>query len=267
MSNAVTMTSEITVRPVQSMSGDAMVVAAARVSTSGEEAAALVNLPAEESTGLIRYLMRHRHGTPFEHSALTFFVHAPIFVFREWHRHRIGHSYNEESARYRPLKPVFWVPRRDRAMIPIDGWKPGRPKFLTVDQAIRVDWKNSGQGQHGTTTELTAEADEWYAREVDRDRRAYQLAYDLYQESLADGYALEVARCKLPVGIYSSCWVTVNLRSLMAFLSLRTHEPAANHVSYPQAEIEEAARACEQAFKAGWPVTHAAFCEFGREAP
>jgi thymidylate synthase (FAD) len=131
-----TLTSDITVRPVQQMGGDAMVVAAARVSTSGEEALKLASLPVDENLGLIRYLMKHRHGTPFEHAALTFFVHAPIFVFREWHRHRIGFSYNEESARYKEMEPTFWVPRRERLMVPAKGFKPARPQFVlaTRDQ-------------------------------------------------------------------------------------------------------------------------------------
>lgn len=257
----ITLTSEITVRPVQQAGGDHMVVAAAKVSVTGEDALSFADPEkAEENKGLIRYLMRMRHGTPFEHSSLTFFVHAPIFVWREFHRHRIGFSYNEESARYKPLDPVFWVPRRDRRMVPVEGWKPGRPKFRTLDEEAGVEgapWVGERQ----------ASADRKYAREIDRDRRAYQLAYDLYRESIADGIALEVARCKLPVGIYSSCWVTCNPRSLMSFLSLRTHEPEAKFVSYPQAEIEEAARACEAALATGWPITHAAFNEFGRVAP
>jgi thymidylate synthase (FAD) len=101
---------KITVRLVQKMGGDHMVVAAAKVSTSGDEAMAYAEPEHGQAAGLINYLMAHRHGTPFEHAAMTFFVHAPIFVWREWHRHRIGFSYNEESARYKQLKPVFWVP-------------------------------------------------------------------------------------------------------------------------------------------------------------
>ncbi|WP_204268146.1 FAD-dependent thymidylate synthase, partial [Escherichia coli] len=63
--------------------------------------------------GLINYLMRDRHGSPFEHNSMTFYVQAPIFVFREFMRHRIA-SYNEESGRYRELRPVFYVPARER---------------------------------------------------------------------------------------------------------------------------------------------------------
>lgn len=261
----IVLTSEITVTPVQSMGGDEMVVAAAKVSTSGEAALQFADPACSESNaGLINFLMSHRHGTPFEHSAMTFFVKAPIFVWREWHRHRIGFSYNEESARYKPLDPLFWIPRRDRRMCPVDGWKPGRPKFRTVDEAI-ADRFTAAANLHCAEANYYANA--WYEREIERDRRVYQLAYDLYQESIGDGIALEVARCKLPVGIYSSCWVTTNPRALMAFLSLRTHDPEAKYVSYPQAEIEEAARACEAMLAVGWPITHASFVKNGRVGP
>lgn len=80
----IKLTSEITVRLVQKMGGDEMVVAAAKVSTSGEEALKFVDQDA--NYGLINYLMKSLHGSCFEHSSMTFFVHAPIFVWREWHR-------------------------------------------------------------------------------------------------------------------------------------------------------------------------------------
>lgn len=543
-------TSEITVKPIQQMGGDHMVVAAARVSTSGEQALECAGLPADEQGGLIRYLMRHRHGTPFEHSALTFYVHAPIFVWREWHRHRIGfclagdsliwtesvgansgrtvrkrpiaelyhnwkrgvsdtiptsrgrgvvlhecgmwrafgrdngkqvhlgyfktegeaiakrqewckanqsprvrvlpacknlsarvlneetqffeigrmadiyesgikelfllkteaghelrascdhriltndgwmplgelrrgdkiavvgrrsifaerqippslrrgigvwttmqrkrlikdedvchicaakhprdslildhvvpvvsdltraldvrnlrpicepcnriktdaeqtlaqrgntagskyvrvaetpkligegmtydiamegphhnfvangivvhNSYNEESARYKTLDPVFYLPNRERPMMKVEVWKPGRPKFLRCED------------------------DATYLRLIGNLKLAYKVGYQMYQENLDLGIDPGLARDCLPVGIYSSCWVTCNPRSLMAFLSLRTHEPEATQVSYPLWEIDLAARACEEVLKAGWPITHAAFNEFGRVAP
>jgi thymidylate synthase (FAD) len=259
----IQLSSEITVRMIQNMGGDHMVVAAAKVSTSGESAMAFADPSSVEGTaGLIGYLMKHRHGTPFEHSSLTFFVHAPIFVWREWHRHRIGFSYNEESARYKPLDPVFWVPRRNRPMVPVPGWKPGRPKFWTLTQAAEFALDS------GATDEaLNQWAEALYDREIARKRTAYETAYRAYTESIADGIALEVARSVLPVGIYSSCWVTCNPRSLMAFLSLRIHDPSATVPSYPQAEIQEAAQLAESFLSQGWPLTHAAFHSNGRVGP
>lgn len=237
-------TSEITVRMVQSVGGDYMVAAAARVSTSGEAAMEMADpSKSDECRGLIRYLVQHRHGTPFEHASLTFFVHAPILVWREWHRHRIGFSYNEESGRYKTLEPVFYVPPRDRPMMKVDGWKPGRPKFLPCDNESKFQ-------------RLIANLTDDYSR-----------SYAHYLENLEMGFDPGLSRDGLPVGIYSSCWVTCNPRSLMAFLSLRTHEPTASAVSYPLYEIEVAARTCEQIFSQGWPLTYEAFCHNGRVAP
>ena len=103
---------------------------AARVSTQGEktlESAQDEELDAPRSKGLINFLMRDRHGSPFEHNSMTFYVQAPIFVFREFMRHRIA-SYNEESGRYRELRPVFYVPGPDRNLVQIG--KTGAYEFI-----------------------------------------------------------------------------------------------------------------------------------------
>lgn len=182
-------------------------------------------------------------NSPFEHGSITFYVHAPLFVWREWHRHRIGFSYNEESARYKQLEPVFYIPARNRPMMKVEGWKPGRPKFTVC------------------------ETDEVYEQLCNNLKKQYRSAYEAYECNLALGVDPGLARDCLPVGIYSGCWVTCNPRSLMAFLSLRTHEPAADKVSYPLWEIEIAARKCEEALKQYWPLTYAAFVANGRAAP
>src|SRR6187431_2827923 len=122
--------SDIKVELVRSSASDSDVLFAARVSTQGEqtlEAAQDENLDASKSRGLINYLMRDRHGSPFEHNSMTFYVQAPIFVFREFMRHRIA-SYNEESGRYRELRPVFYVPARERNLLQVG--KPGAYEFL-----------------------------------------------------------------------------------------------------------------------------------------
>lgn len=236
--------SSIKVQLVQQMGGDHMVVAAAKVSTSGIDALAFAeDEHADGNAGLIRFLMRHRHGTPFEHSALSFFVHAPIFVWREWHRHRIGFSFNEESGRYKVLEPIFYIPDRDRPMMKVDDWKPGRPKFVRCED------------------------DSLYQLIVDRLVDSYRHSYTAYKLGIDDGIDPGLARDCLPVGIYSGCWVTCNPRSLMHFLSLRVHDPDAAFVSYPLWEIEVAARLCEQALETGWPITYAAFVANGRVAP
>src|SRR5437868_3108295 len=117
------------------MGSDAILAAAAWVSTSAEEGLHRAAEKPDDVVGVINYLIKHRHGTPFEHSALTVFVDAPIFVWREWHRHRVGFSYNEESGRYKQLRPKFYLPDRQRPMMKVDGWKPGRPKFLVCEDA------------------------------------------------------------------------------------------------------------------------------------
>lgn len=240
--------SDITVRCVQQMGGDLSIVRAARVSTRGGEAET-ADESEESQRGLIRYLIRHHHGSSLEHSLLTFFVHAPAFVWWEWTRHRIGQtvdcnelSFNLESGRYRELEPVFWLPRPERPMVKGEGYKPARPKFDRVN----------ARGYVQTLAEMES---------------AYQSAWHSYSSMIARGIAPEVARSVLGFGVYYSGWVSCNPRSLMHFLSLRTHNPDAAFVSYPQAEIEEAALACEEVLKLGWPIAHAAFNEFGRVAP
>ncbi len=142
--------------------------------------------------------MRDRHGSPFEHNSMTFYVQAPIFVFREFMRHRIA-SYNEESGRYRELRPVFYVPGRDRDLVQVG--KPGAYEFLPGDDE-----------QHELVDRLT--------------RERSLAAYEAYRSMLDAGVAREVARIVLPLNLYSSMYVTLNARSLMNFLSLRTKHPA-----------------------------------------
>ncbi len=239
------LSSKITVELINIMGSDQDVVSAARVCTGKQHRTHTTSVEKQtaEETGLINFLMKHRHGTPFEHGALTLYVHAPIFVWREWHRHRIGFSYNEESARYKTLEPMFFVPGRDRLMMKVAGWKPGRPKLDPCTDGLR------------------------YSQLIMNLVTSYVEGYKAYLANLEMGFDPGLARDCLPVGIYSSCWVTCNPRSLMAFLSLRTHDPDAKFVSYPLAEMEDAARQVENIFAEEWPITYKAFCDNGRVAP
>jgi thymidylate synthase (FAD) len=237
----IKLTSDITVRLVQTIGNDSTIVAAAKASTTGE--ASLEFADQEANYGLLNYLMKHRHGTPFEHGLMTFFVHAPIFVWREWHRHRIAFSYSEESGRYKELEPVFYIPDRERPMMKVDSWKPGRPKFTRCDDDLTYD------------------------KLVNNLHEAYLCSYRNYLGNLAMGFDPGLARDCLPVGIYSSCWVTCNPRSMMAFLSLRVHDESAKFVSYPLWEIQLAATKCEQIFAEHWPMTYKAFVDNGRVDP
>lgn len=232
----------MTVELVRASASDGDVLFAARVSTQGEqtlEAAKRETGADERDRGLLNYLMRDRHGSPFEHNSLTFYVQAPIFVFREFMRHRIA-SYNEESGRYRELRPVFYVPGPERKLRQIG--KPGHYEF----------------------EDGTAEQTALVSQEV---RAVTRASYDAYQRMLEAGVAREVARIVLPLNIYSSMYVTMNARSLMNFLSLRTKRDDSHFPSFPQREIEMCADQMEQHWARLMPITHDCFNQNGRVAP
>lgn len=232
--------SDVTVDLVKHTAADSDVLWAARVSTTGEQSLEELSKDPERSKGLINFLMRDRHGSPFEHNSMTFFISAPIFVFREFMRHRVGWSYNEESGRYRELQPVFYVPDAARKLV-----QEGRPgKYVFVDGTQR---------QQDLTERVMTET--------------YDRAYEAYQEMLAAGIAREVARAVLPVGLYSSMYATCNARSLMHFLGLRTQHEAATVPSFPQREIEMVGEKMEEQWARLMPLTHAAFNANGRVAP
>lgn len=254
--------SDITVNLEQVLATDEQVLRAARVSTKGDKSLEQL-VDNNDVTGVIKYLMKHRHGTPFEHNLFTFFVHAPIFVWREWHRHRIGFSYNEESGRYKKLEPVFYLPPLDRPMFKVDGWKPGKPKFLTIPEEHKrmEENKPSPDYIHMWTPESR------YRTLTEYLTNSYKLAYESYVANLEMGFDPGLARDCLPLGIYSSCWVTCNARSLMAFISLRTHNENARDISYPLYEIEVAARKAEAILQEQMPITYDAFVTNGYRAP
>jgi thymidylate synthase (FAD) len=239
MSDEIIFRSDVTVELVKSSASDADVIWAARVSTAGEQSMEEIGQDPAKSAGLINYLARERHGSPFEHTSMTFFVSAPIFVFREFMRHRIA-SYNEESGRYRELNPVFYVPDENRKLIQIG--KTGAYTFVD-----------------GTP--------EQFSVSVAAMKKAYVVAYEQYQVMLAQGIAREVARVVLPVGLYSSMYVTMNARALMNFLSLRTSREGSHFPSYPQREIEMVAEKMEAEFARLMPLTYGAFEKSGRIAP
>ena len=230
---------DMTVELVKSSASDADVIWAARVSTAGETTLEKVGESSERDAGLINYLARERHGSPFEHTSMTFFVSAPIFVFREFMRHRIA-SYNEESGRYRELRPVFYIPNKDRKLVQVG--KTGAYTFID-----------------GTPEQLDIT--------VNAIKETCTLAYENYQKILASGVAREVARAVLPVTLYSSMYVTMNARALMNFLSLRTSSEGSHFPSYPQREIEMVAEKMEKHFAELMPMTYAAFQKSGRIAP
>jgi thymidylate synthase (FAD) len=231
--------SDVTVELVKHSASDEDVAFAARVSTLGERSKPQEDEGNSRLPGLINFLMRERHGSPFEHSVFTFYVKAPIFVWREHMRHRIA-SYNEESGRYRVLEPEFYIPPKDRKLVQVG--KAGAYTFEdgTEDQYILVG------------RQLT---------------RGCEEAYERYKIMLQEGVAREVARAILPVNIYSSAYVTMNARALMNFLSLRVGSEDARFPSYPQREIEMVAEKYEKIFADIMPITHESFVANGRVSP
>jgi thymidylate synthase (FAD) len=247
--------SDITVKLVRAMAADEFVVQAAQVSAKGEtDVDDLVEayLAGDLNVGrFIAALMKGRHGSPFEHNAFTFFVEAPLFVFREWQRHRIS-SFNEMSGRYTVLPGKFYIPGPDRKAYNI-GTKM-KPQFVDIETARAAgkvpDWNHESEGNTWASLRGMADA-----------------AWEEYLAMLEGGIATEVARMVLPVNIYSQMYWTVNARSLMNFLSLRVESDDSLVRSYPQKEIQMGAERIEEHFAELMPVTHAAFVSNGRVAP
>ncbi|HEX2053443.1 MAG TPA: FAD-dependent thymidylate synthase [Actinomycetota bacterium] len=181
---------------------------------------------------LIRFLMREKHASPFEHNLFRFHVKCPIAVGREWMRHRWS-SFNEHSLRYSQAIDSFYVPAPEQ--VRTQTGKPGAYTFVPVD----------------------AETAERARSMMDA---SYRQAWDTYQSMLEMGVARELARFVLPVGLYTEFYWTVNARALMNFISLRNAEAA-------MWEIRQYGDAVEKFFAALMPCTHKAFEEFGRVAP
>lgn len=210
------------VRLVDHMGSDLSIVRSARVSynavwRTGEDAG--------KDAKLIQYLIKNRHTTPLESVSFTFDVKAPIFVFRQWHRHRTW-AYNEMSARYTELPEEFYVPEADQITTQ-----------STSNKQMRTD-------------ELHPKAEqmrEWM-------RVTNQVSFKMYHDLLAEGCPRELARSVLPVATYSQMFGTVNLHNLFHFLGLRTH----THAQY---EIRVYAHAMLELIRPIVPVAVAAWEE------
>lgn len=197
------------------MGSDLSVARAARISNG----AVMPEWRGEPDERLIRYLAEHHHTSPFEHVVASFFVKAPIFVLREWMRHRTL-SYNEMSARYRQLEPEFFYPDKVRIADPRN--KQGS---IEVDSGLAALWANY--------------------------QNAYDAAWDSYEQMLQHGVARELARSVLPVGIYSEMLVTGNLLNWMRFVKLRRSMDA-------QQEIREYANGVAEILAERVPLSQAA---------
>jgi len=205
------------VRLVSFMGGDHAVVQSARVSFGK----GITN--DERDKKLLFFLMANRHETPFEHSVFKFHIKCPIFVARQWFRHRMA-SYNEMSGRYSEMKEEFFVPETLRTQ------KTRNYKYSDVEEPAN--------------TELTAKIKEHF-----------DSSYKLYHELLERGVAKEHARIVLPLSLYTQFYWTINARALMNFLSLRMEE----HAQY---EIRQFAESINEIFKEKMPWTQEAFIKY-----
>lgn len=198
------------VRLVDHMGDDLSVVRAARVSYDADWRAGEED---KSDSRLIHYLMKNRHTSPFKAVTFTFEVKAPIFIFRQWHRHRT-HSYNEVSARYIELPEEFYVP---------DPMKVGEQS--SSNKQARVMSDDEGEAKYDQRVDQVTMLDT-HCRQ----------SFGLYNILLDQGWPRELARMVLPLSTYNRMFDTVNLHNLFHFLTLRLHP-------YAQWEIQQYAQA------------------------
>jgi len=189
---------------IDHMGGDLAISRAARVSYDAE--------PREEDGKLIRYLMINRHTTPFEAVEFTFDVKAPIFVFRQWHRHRTW-SYNELSARYKELPEEYYIPNREQ---------------VGTQSQDNKQMRDVG-GELPRDPDIFCEALEQHSQEGFRQ----------YRIALSSGIPRELARCFLGLNVYSHMFGSVDLHNLFHFIRLRIHEHSQYEIRvYAEAMLE-----------------------------
>lgn len=208
------------VRLVDSMGSDLSISRAARVSY---DAAWRAGEDQGSDAKLIKYLWKHNHTSPFESVVFTFEIKAPIFVLRQWHRHRTW-SYNELSGRYKELSPEFYMPNPEVIGVQADNNKQARTIITRTDVDANI-----------------IKVSEVYAE-----------VYSLYKELLENKWPRELARSVLPVSTYSHMFATVNLHNLLRFLKLRCADDA-------QYEIRQYANALRDLITPIVPVTIEAF--------
>lgn len=203
---------------------EAGIIEAARQSTQGSfRGGSNTGAWNEADEKLLRFMYNHNHSTPFEFCGMVIEVQAPIFVFREWHRHRTQ-SYNEMSARYSPLPDMNYIPTKERL-------------FLTQEK------NKQAQGLKGKV--LTDEEAGFWLENIEY---FYKQAEELYHAGLETGIPKELARIILPVGRFSRMRATANLRNWLHFLTLRMNENA-------QWEIRQFANAVGELVKQEFPKT------------
>ena len=222
----INLRSDFPVNLMDRMGSDKTIVNAARVSFLNDDLDQADWMLTGKDRGLIHFLMREKHMSPFEHTSLTFRIEAPIFVWREFMRHRTL-SYNEQSGRYTEFKPDFYVIPSERPVV-----QTGKPGAYTFEPSPLVN--------DSARVEL---------------KEAYKDTWAAYERMLSQGVAKEVARMALPVSIYSSAYVTGNLRNWFQFLTLRNAPQA-------QWEIRQVAKSIEDKVALAFPAAFEAYKEY-----
>lgn len=208
--------SEMHVELIDSMGNDNSICQAARVSTGNDVAGY------KESKGLLNYLWREGHTSPFEHVTATFRVEVPIFIARQIMRHRTF-SYNEISGRYSELEPKFWIPVDDRPL------------------------ENRGSGAYPDLQQHEDHAEKHHKVQAILGRVAHYLQGS-YETLLENDIATEVARAVLPLNTYTSFYMTGNLKNFLDFIDKRIVQNA-------QEEVRDVAQHMAQALDNIVPVT------------
>lgn len=220
----ITIRSDMGIELVQHMGSDEMVARAARVSTGSDL------IEPKKITGLINYLVREGHTSTLEHCLVTIRAEVPIFVAREWMRHRTQ-SFNEISGRYAKLEPVFYSPEVDRPFI------------------------NEGTGAHPKLVEQGEDQQSRTSQYVHMHQESvFSEAWFAYSAQIESGIANEVARNVLPVATYTRFYATANLNNWFKFLQLRN-----GRKGHPQHEIVEAALKVEGIIAELFPITYKAW--------
>ncbi|MCZ6604056.1 MAG: FAD-dependent thymidylate synthase [Alphaproteobacteria bacterium] len=217
------------VRVVDYMGDDAAIVQAARVSYGRG------TRQVSQDRGLIRYLMRHRHTTPFEMCEIKFHVKLPVFVARQWIRHRTA-NVNEYSARYSILEDEFYVPAPDQLAVQSQANRQGRGHVLEGEEAQSVldILRGDAVQAYGHYQDMLNET-------ADGERR----------DEARDGLARELARINLPLSIYTQWYWKIDLHNLFHFLSLRGDDHAQHEIRvYADAMAEMVRRWVPHAFEA-----------------
>lgn len=236
MNTDIQITNELGVQLIRHMADDDFVIQAAKVSALGAN-----DIPEDfNRERFLNALMKPRHGVPWEHVYFTFLVEVPIFVARQWVKHRHA-SMNEISGRYSKLLPKFYSPSIDRPLVN-HGTKM-KPNFTGGDFSRQHFEKNSG------------------------DENIFKACFEEYERQLEWGIAEEMARTVLPVATYTQFYWSLNGRAVLSFLERRVDSHLNRVETHPQWEIDQAAKLIEASFAEKMPYSHMAFINAGRVAP